>query len=678
MEESLSSHEQRAISDEEDEIFSSDSESTQVSFERRPLDLQNQEHQTDTPHLPLDQDGEARKHRHATTDPPTQPFKDTLNDFPGAKDGTNLVDQNQYLFGHPTETLKGQPASDNRTARTPAPEAGDRQMDTKGTRLSLDLNEQTLSYEEELLFLDMESVLKRTRESTKQCKDIVVTLKFFADNQPSVGAEVNDIYVRVRASNTLIKRCLRIIEPLRGQKKLAAFVTSEVNTMVHGFRVSLDALEAQFGLFEITPMSFSARQQAWDNFCSSFEERHSCSVLQHLDLSYHFGQEIVANLEAGILSSPESNLLKARITRLSSLGGSSGSPISPISLSRNDPPLSQAQSRFLESPSRFTQPPPSSVDSVNTAKQRRDPRDDRKSRVHRATNRKAPEIVLDDYNRSSDSLDTDNSTNPSDQSSTESTLTETRLVPTGEMNWLWVCQADLIPGFWATPWKTLFSEAVCIGAISVLLNVLESFTDRSNCRYVKTQDYCQAWIEAGKSTFPGYAHNANGGLVVSGVFAPVKFESLEKEILPIEFLHSYSHQVNRAYFHSTHIARDSLGELVGLDSWLSMCGRLPEITDGPSDLLRTLPTLIQGIMTDFNLEFSSLDRTSSDGGLRMIRTIADSLVQLYMDNNLSTAEQLFASVALMRTVKFALCVARGTDTLRLRDVLLHDVQVYMA
>jgi hypothetical protein len=83
-------------------------------------------------------------------------------------------------------------------------------------------------------------------------------------------------------------------------------------------------------------------------------------------------------------------------------------------------------------------------------------------------------------------------------------------------------------------------------------------------------------------------------------------------------------------------------------------------------------------MTDFKVEFENTDRTSSEGGFQIIQDIAESLKQALIDHKLSKPEQLFAIVALLRAAKTALCVIHGTDTAKLREVLLHDVQVYLA
>ncbi|MCJ1351508.1 MAG: hypothetical protein MMC33_001492 [Icmadophila ericetorum] len=73
---------------------------------------------------------------------------------------------------------------------------------------------------------------------------------------------------------------------------------------------------------------------------------------------------------------------------------------------------------------------------------------------------------------------------------------------------------------------------------------------------------------------------------------------------------------------------NDLAELMSLDCWLSFGGLLPEICDGPSNLFRTMPALVQRIMIDFEVEFEILDRTSKDGGFQIIQDVADSLLEL--------------------------------------------------
>lgn len=61
---------------------------------------------------------------------------------------------------------------------------------------------------------------------------------------------------------------------------------------------------------------------------------------------------------------------------------------------------------------------------------------------------------------------------------------------------------------------------------------------------------------------------------------------------------------------------------MALDTWLTFCGRLPEICDGRKFLLRRTPALIQIMMDDFDYEFRDLDRMEMEGGSQIIKNTA--------------------------------------------------------
>ncbi|KIX09176.1 uncharacterized protein Z518_00255 [Rhinocladiella mackenziei CBS 650.93] len=248
----------------------------------------------------------------------------------------------------------------------------------------------------------------------------------------------------------------------------------------------------------------------------------------------------------------------------------------------------------------------------------------------------------------------------------------------GHMNWFWICQADVLPGYFATPWHSHFSESVCFGAVVTMLEALEYLTDDSTLRYVEKQPYCEDWVYQGKSSYPSYAINAMGGVIVSAKYSRVKFEVFKTKIPPIELLRSYEYQVNRSSLGgNTRAVVERLGELMGLDSWLSFCGRLPEIYDGRNNLLRSMPALVQKIMIDFEYEFSHLERTRTEGGLQIIKEMAELILRMLEKEMMSEEEQLFAIVAVLRAAKMALCVVYGPDTVKLREILVNDVQVHL-
>ncbi|KAK5464588.1 hypothetical protein LTS15_001150 [Exophiala xenobiotica] len=248
----------------------------------------------------------------------------------------------------------------------------------------------------------------------------------------------------------------------------------------------------------------------------------------------------------------------------------------------------------------------------------------------------------------------------------------------GMINWFWISQADVLPGYFATPWHNRFPESTCSGAIMTMLVALEDLTENSTLRYVDKQAHCEAWVYQGKSTHPSYAINAMGGVIVSGRYTRVQFHCFTTKIPAIELLRSGEHQMNRSTFErGSSSVVELLGELMGLDSWLSFCGRLPEIYNGRSNLIRSMPALVQKIMGDFEYEFSNLERTPTEGGLQFIRPLAQLILHTLEKEMLSEGEQLFAIVAVVRAAKMALCIVHGPSTVKLRDILVHDVQVYL-
>lgn len=248
----------------------------------------------------------------------------------------------------------------------------------------------------------------------------------------------------------------------------------------------------------------------------------------------------------------------------------------------------------------------------------------------------------------------------------------------GAIKWLWICQADVLPGYFANPWHSHFSSDTCLGAIVTILEVLEYYTDSSTLTYVDTLPWCEQWLYQGKSTHPSYAVNAMGGIIVPTEYHSVKFENYNAPMPAIQLLRSYHRQIDpSSYQGANDMVIERLAELMALDSWLSFCGRQPEIYDGRNNLLQSTPMLVQKMMSDFDYEFSSLDRTSADGGHQIVKELAALIAHTLEKEMLSEEEQLFTIVAMLRAAKMALCLLNGPDTLKLRDIFMKDVQVYL-
>ncbi|KAI4178356.1 MAG: hypothetical protein LQ346_007480 [Caloplaca aetnensis] len=536
-----------------------------------------------------------------------------------------------------------------------------------------------LTYDEELLFLQSDSILKKLQGCTEQCKDVITTLEFCMSFQPGFGDDAREICDCTKACNSSVKRLLMTMEPLQDNKKAAEIVAADLDILLHGLCASLNILRSEFDLFDITPLSLDFRRNKWKHTLNAFEKRYLCPMLHNLDLAHRLAQEIHSNFKVGIFKSPESAILKQHLAQTSGYKDMTNSPSSPTPEPSFDPPSLNFQSMpsYLRSPSRFVQSPAHSTARASHANEDKRSRCRRRGSLHTKRQSRATDAGST-YRAVTHTPEYNHDSSADNSSSTTITLTTSDSNITGEISWFWLCQADVLPGCFATPWKSLFSEASCIGAISVLLQSIEDCTNKPALRYVSSHADCEDWLRQGRTTYPSYAHDANGGVVVAGAYEPLKIDAFEATIAPLRLLGSYEFQVDKGYYHSTPAVIVSIAELMSLDSWLSICGRTPDIINGPSRLLQSLPTLIQRIMMDFDLEFSSVDRASGNGGSRIIRTISGSLLQFLIEQRLSKAERLFALVALLRTVKMALCVARGSDTAKLRDVLVHDVQVYMA
>lgn len=248
-----------------------------------------------------------------------------------------------------------------------------------------------------------------------------------------------------------------------------------------------------------------------------------------------------------------------------------------------------------------------------------------------------------------------------------------------DMSWFWVSQTDALAGVWATPWKSLFYDHTCIGAIAVAIEALMGFTDTASFRYESRphliNDGFQAWIESGDFTYPSYAINARGGVIVGGSYELVAYQDFKGKLPPIRLLGSYDSQVD-----SYRSRRDQsfwwLSELMWLDTWLSFAGRAPEIVDGRQELLKRAPLVIDWIMVEFESDFEAIDRSANEGGLQLIQEITENLLDRMADWSLSLAEQLFILVGVLRTAKVGLCIALGQDTSDALDILYNDIQVY--
>lgn len=248
----------------------------------------------------------------------------------------------------------------------------------------------------------------------------------------------------------------------------------------------------------------------------------------------------------------------------------------------------------------------------------------------------------------------------------------------GKINWFWLCQSDIMPGFWATPWRSLdaLDDRTCSGAVKIVLNALLGFTNGNSLRYVTDWrgfiNPAMDWMLNGKTTFPGYAYNAR-----DGVYPAVKIDVFKEPIPALELYSSYNYQVARRRRFDTQTCQNELLELMKLDAWLSMCGRTDEILHGRNDLIKQTPAMVELLFEEFTLDFLNLDQADTEGGMQENQELATNVMDFLLDEELSGAEQMYILVATLRAAKVGLSILEGADTRLLQDILREDVQVHM-
>ncbi|RFU27763.1 hypothetical protein B7463_g8578, partial [Scytalidium lignicola] len=251
----------------------------------------------------------------------------------------------------------------------------------------------------------------------------------------------------------------------------------------------------------------------------------------------------------------------------------------------------------------------------------------------------------------------------------------------------WICQMNVMQGFWATPWQhphhtPIYSSLV--GAIRVVLEALLGFLDKKSLLYTGESGETLSsfritanWMFYGNMSYPGYAHNARGGVIAEGRYIGVCIPAFTSVIPALQLLYSYDWQVSSGMHDQMIYVEEQNVELMRIDAWLSYVGRTPEIANGPHNLLTNTPSLIQLIRDEFELDFSNIDLSAEDGGLQDIQDLAVNVMDFLTDEELNEAEQLYILVALLRAVKVAQCLRAGSDTSQLHQILERDIQAHL-
>ncbi|KAJ3483099.1 hypothetical protein NLG97_g7388 [Lecanicillium saksenae] len=258
----------------------------------------------------------------------------------------------------------------------------------------------------------------------------------------------------------------------------------------------------------------------------------------------------------------------------------------------------------------------------------------------------------------------------------------------GDTRWFWLAQADIIPGFWATPWRSFsyLHQQVCAPAVAALLEAIPEIWREDGLRYLNCPNLdhpavsdTAAWMRAGNTTYPAYAHGTNVGTVCAGVFAAISGEDcgFAEPIPAVDLLESYGNQVDKLLPKSQAVCEMRLVELMRLDAWLSMVGRREEIWRGANKLLDNAPLLVDDLITEFEPRLLDIALVEKDEQAKAYADVGRQMVNNLRLSFFSKAEVLYLLVAALRTIKVGQAVLSGADTRMLLEIFEKDVQVYM-
>lgn len=191
------------------------------------------------------------------------------------------------------------------------------------------------------------------------------------------------------------------------------------------------------------------------------------------------------------------------------------------------------------------------------------------------------------------------------------------------------------------------------------------------------------WMRQSRPTYPAYAHKADGGIVCAGSFAPYEPSTgcaiFAGRIPAVSLLDSYTHQVNDVGKRSKAHCKRRFVELMRLDAWLSIVGRMDEIRLGRNDLREYTPAIVQGLINHFGRDFEYLYASSKNYklGRKITRLLARELMSFVESRRSSEVEALYVVVAALRTAKVGICVMTGSDTSLLWEIFEKDVLVHL-
>ena len=240
------------------------------------------------------------------------------------------------------------------------------------------------------------------------------------------------------------------------------------------------------------------------------------------------------------------------------------------------------------------------------------------------------------------------------------------------IDWYWMSQMNILEGPWATPWKTQIHAEVCRYAFKVVRNALLHVDPvASSCTSRVTAAKLKGNYQMGFpfQTFPPYAYGAIHGMSDIGAMPASETQWI--------YVVAYGKRLPPLYILYDDVSVESDApsyflELMGFDQWLWRAGESEAIAKGQGQLLRHTPAFCDHVLSLFSRDFERNYVTGEDT-IQCGKTIREILRQW----SLSDAERVFLYVALIRTLRVAICIGTGLDTSQALEILEKDIRAHM-
>ena len=259
-----------------------------------------------------------------------------------------------------------------------------------------------------------------------------------------------------------------------------------------------------------------------------------------------------------------------------------------------------------------------------------------------------------------------------------------------QLKWYWISQMTAVEGHFASPWRDDIDVPVCVKAFSAHLRTLV-FDECVGLQLVKFPgESIKAFFdgEVPQMTYPPYALSGSRAGEVGlrarrprqrrtppppgWRFYPTFNADLpELAILGATYFTFDDFDRQSSYEGVAH-NKISVYELMRFDQWLNRAAETEPVLNGKCNLLRNTPALVQYVIDLYYEDFQychMIGHSSKD--------YSNEIRARFVKMGLSDAEITFLTVALLRTLRYAICLGSGLNTRPALQILWHDLAAHM-